>query len=95
MMGDLRVALRTRPSGVASFGRMTHAPADSKLVQSDDARSVHYLRRAALGSVAWEYPQSFPKLLRRRKERGAAVGVVAEVFTVFQRFVEQNRDARV
>ena len=31
MMGDLRVALRTGPSGVASLKRVTHAPADSTL----------------------------------------------------------------
>ena len=31
MMGDLWVALRMWPSSVASFGRVTHAPADSNL----------------------------------------------------------------
>ena len=40
MMGDLQVALRTGPSGVASFGRVADAPRGLQPVQSDGARST-------------------------------------------------------
>ena len=49
MMGDLRVVLRTGPSGVASFGRVTHAPADSTLYRTDTARSNLHQSGAAPG----------------------------------------------
>ena len=69
-------------------------------VQSGDAWSLYSF--AGLGSVAWEYPPSFPELFEVWGRAGAAVvGVDAEVFMVHspdkvqQRFVEQNLDTRV
>ena len=49
MMGDLRVALRTGPSSVASLGRVTHAPADSTLYSAMMRSQLLHLSRAAPG----------------------------------------------
>ena len=63
MMGGLRVALRTRPSSVASLGRVTHAPRGLHPVQSDDARST-LLTQGSWDRWSWEYPPSIPGLYR-------------------------------
>ena len=55
MMVRRRVALRTRPFGVA-FGRVTHAPAQNNLYRAMKRGLFKNLRRAALGSMAWENP---------------------------------------
>ena len=49
MMGDLRVALRTGPSSVASLGRVTHAPADSTLYRAMMRGQLLHPSRAAPG----------------------------------------------
>ena len=53
MMGDAPsgvVARRTSPSGVASFGRVTHAPADPRALYRAMRRSLLHQSRAAPGS---------------------------------------------
>ena len=53
MMGDTPsgvVARRIQPSGVASFGRVTHAPADPRVLCEAIRRSLLHQSRAAPGS---------------------------------------------
>ena len=57
MMGDLRVALKTCPSGVASFGRVTHAPADSTLYRAM-LRGQQLHPWGTWDRWSWEYPPS-------------------------------------
>ena len=49
MMGDLRVALRTGPSSVASLGSVTQAPADSTLYRAMMRGQLLHPSRAAPG----------------------------------------------
>ena len=53
MMGDTPsgvVARRIQPSGVASFGRVTHAAADPRALCEEIRRSLLHQSRAAPGS---------------------------------------------
>ena len=51
VMGDLRVALRSGPSSVASFGRVTHAPADSNLYRMILGGQIYISLGRRLGSM--------------------------------------------
>ena len=78
-MGDTPsgvVAWRTCPSGVASFGRVTHAPADPRALYRAILRSLLHLSGAAPGS---------PKV-------GSRMVLVVGGAAVGPRFVEQIID---
>ena len=70
MMGDLRVALRTRPSGVASFGRVTHAPADSTLYRMILRGQIYISPGRRLGSMELGVSAIVPRTFLRRRRGG-------------------------